>query len=78
MSVQPERTLIYSKDYGNSKVTRFSPPAVMELRLKDASPVIFHLGVLLVKAFHSSGEFPEFFIVILSLRMVGFPLSIVK
>ena len=40
----------------------FSPPLVIELRLKNASPVTRHFGVLFSKAAHNSGVFPESFI----------------
>src|SRR3989304_5567720 len=60
MSVRHERTLTIQDYYGNSKVISFSPPAVMELRLKDASPLIFHWGALLVNASQNSGRFPIF------------------
>ena len=54
----------------NSKVTSFRPPVVMELKLKNASPMIFQFAVFSVKSDQSSGVFPVFLKTISSERAV--------
>ena len=44
----------------NSKEISFSPPVVMELKLKNASPVILQFTVPSVRSDQNSGVFPEF------------------
>ena len=62
----------------NSKVIIFSAPLVIELRLKYPSPEIPQFGELLIRAFHNSGVLPVFLIDIISERMVGRSVRIVK
>lgn len=64
--------ILYTKrDYlVNSKVISFSPPVVMELRLKNTSPAIFQFTVPSERSDQRSGVFPVFLKTISSEIMV--------